>query len=169
MSEPAGLDPEIERLVIEMMPQAKSEAWKVYQAAPHALDLDDLTSLAFTGLMMAAARWPRYCADRNFDSGCGQVPCADPATCGTRYFAAYSLRRIRGAMLDAMRSADWVTRSMRTRAKALREAGQDLGKTEQELSDATGLTSRQIRATAAGVSARPVSFRRGNPRCAGCR
>ncbi len=158
MSEPAGLDPEIERLVIDMMPQAKSEAWKVYQAAPHALDLDDLTSLAYTGLMMAAARWPRYCSDRGFDSGCGQVPCADPATCGTRYFAAYSLRRIRGAMLDAMRSADWVTRSMRTRAKALREAGQDLGKTEQELSEATGLTSRQIRATAAGVSARPVSF-----------
>lgn len=154
----SGLDPEIRRLVLEMMPQARSEAWKVFQAAPHALDLDDLTSLAYTGLMMAAARWPAYCAERSFSPGCGQDPCADPVTCGTRYFAAYSLRRIRGAMLDAMRSQDWVTRSMRSRAKALREAGQDLGRTEAELAEQTGLSPKQIRDTLAGVSARPVSF-----------
>ena len=152
------LDPEIRRLVLEMMPQAKSEAWKVFSAAPHALDLDDLTSLAYAGLMMAAARWPAYCAERNFSPGCGQVPCAEPGTCGTRYFAAYSLRRIRGAMLDAMRSADWVTRSTRAKAKALRDAGQDLGRTEGELAEATRLTPNQIRDTMAGVAARPVSF-----------
>lgn len=148
MREPdgAGLGPGIRALVIEMMPQAKSEAWKVFQAAPHALDLDELTSLAYTGLMMAAVRWPSYCRERSFDPG------------ATNYFAAYSLRRIRGAMLDAMRSADWVTRSMRSRAKLLREAGQDLGRTEEELSAATGLSVQQIRDTAAGVSARPVSF-----------
>jgi RNA polymerase sigma factor FliA len=142
----AGLGPEIRALVIEMMPQARSEAWRMFQAAPHALDLDELTSLAYTGLMMAAVRWPRYCEERGFDPG------------AVNYFAAYSLRRIRGAMLDAMRSADWVTRSMRARAKALREAGQDLGRTEDELSAATGLSPRQIRDTSAGVSARPVSF-----------
>ena len=45
------LDPEISRLVTEMLPQARSEAWKVFSAAPHALDLDDLTSLAYTGLI----------------------------------------------------------------------------------------------------------------------
>lgn len=142
----ARLDPEIAELVVAMMPQAKSEAWKIYQAAPHALNLDELTSLAYTGLVMAGARWPRYCQERNFDPK------------AVNYFAAYSLRRIRGAMLDAMRSADWVTRSMRSRAKALREAGQDMGKTEAELSAATGLTIRQIRDTAAGVATRPVSF-----------
>jgi RNA polymerase sigma factor FliA len=152
------MDPEISALVVAMMPQAKSEAWKVFSAAPHALDLDDLTSLAYTGLMMAAARWPSYCSERGFHPGCGQVPCADPATCGTRYFAAYSLRRIRGAMLDAMRSQDWVTRSTRAKAKALREAGQDLGRSEAELAEATGLSARQIRDTLAGVAGRPVSF-----------
>ena len=152
------LDPEIRRLVTEMMPQARSEAWKVFSAAPHALDLDDLTSLAYTGLMMAAARWPAYCRERDFSPGCGQEPCAEPGTCGTRYFAAYSLRRIRGAMLDEMRSSDWVTRSMRARAKALRDAGQDLGRTEDELAAATGLTRKQVRDTLAGVAARPVSF-----------
>lgn len=142
----SGLDPEIRRLVLEMMPQARSEAWKVYSAAPHALDLDDLTSLAYTGLMMAAARWPTYCSSN------GYSPLA------TNYFAAYALRRIRGAMLDAMRSADWVTRSMRAKAKALRDAGQDMGKSEDELAAATGLSRRQIRDTLAGVAGRPVSF-----------
>ena len=150
MSEPvpdgSRLDPEITALVIAMMPQARSEAWKIYQAAPHALNLDELTSLAYTGLVMAGARWPLYCKERNFDPR------------AFNYFAAYSLRRIRGAMLDAMRSADWVTRSMRSRAKALREAGQDMGATEAELSASTGLSPRQIRDTAAGVAGRPVSF-----------
>jgi RNA polymerase sigma factor for flagellar operon FliA len=152
------MDPEIRRLVLEMMPQARSEAWKVYSGAPHALDLDDLTSLAYTGLMMAAARWPLYCAERGFHPGCGQVPCADPASCGTRYFAAYSLRRIRGAMLDAMRSQDWVTRSVRSRAKLLAGAGQGQGRTEGELAGMTGLSVKQVRDTLAGVAARPVSF-----------
>lgn len=154
----AGLNPEIRHMVIDLMPQARSEAWKVFSNAPHALDLDDLTSLAYTGLMMAATRWPQYCAERSFHPGCGQVPCADPVTCGTRFFAAYCLRRIRGAMLDAMRSADWVTRSMRTKAKLIRDAGQDLGKSEAELASATGLSTRQIRDTLSGVAARPVSF-----------
>ena len=75
-SAPDRMNPEIRKLVIDMLGQAKSEAWKVYSAAPHALDLDDLTSLAYTGLMMAAVRWPLYCAERGFSPGCGQVPCA---------------------------------------------------------------------------------------------
>lgn len=142
----SGLDPEIRRLVIEMMPQARSEAWKVFSSAPHALDLDELTSLAYTGLMMAAARWPVYCESNGYDPH------------ATNYFAAYSLRRIRGSMLDAMRSQDWVTRSMRAKAKALRDAGQDLGRSEAELAEQTNLTRKQIRDTLAGVAARPVSF-----------
>jgi len=155
----SSLNPEIRQLVTEMMPQARSEAWKLFQGAPHALDLDDLTSLAYTGLMMAAVRWPAYCAERSFSPGCGQVPCTGKADCGTRYFAAYALRRMRGSMLDAMRKADWVTRSMRTKAKALRDA-EDLrpGQSEGELAAVTGLTARQIRSTMAGVASRPVSF-----------
>jgi DNA-directed RNA polymerase specialized sigma24 family protein len=68
------------------------------------------------------------------------------------------LRRIRGAILDAMRANDWVTRSARTRAKALRDAGGDRGMDEAALAAATGLSSVQIRETAAAVAARPFSF-----------
>jgi RNA polymerase sigma factor FliA len=138
--------PELERKVEEILPQARSEAWKVFQTAPHALDLDELISLAYQGLAQAAQRWPEYCQRRGFDEA------------ALHYFGAYATRRIRGSMLDAMRSDDWVTRSVRSRAKRLRIAGQDLGKTDAEMAEATGLTIEQVRETLAGMSRRPVSM-----------
>jgi len=86
--------------------------------------------------------------------------CAEKGHDPTRYeyFPAYCLRRMRGAMLDWLRSQDWVTRSARTRAKAIRDAGQDQGLTEAELARATGLTPAEVRETIAAVSSRPVSL-----------
>jgi RNA polymerase sigma factor for flagellar operon FliA len=152
------MNPEVERLVEDIIPQARSEAWKVFNTAPHALELDELVSLAYQGLAQAAQRWPEYCERRGFDAGCGQRDCADKTTCGTRYFAAYALRRIRGSMLDAMRSGDWVTRSVRGNAKALRDAGQDLGMSEQELASKTGMTVQKVRDTLAAMARKPVSM-----------
>jgi RNA polymerase sigma factor for flagellar operon FliA len=68
------------------------------------------------------------------------------------------MRRMNGAILDAMRSSDWVTRSVRSRARRLRDAGQDLGRTDQELADASGMPVAQVRETLAGIARRPVSF-----------
>jgi RNA polymerase sigma factor FliA len=136
----------IEQLTVEMLPQARAEAYKVWQRAPHALEMDELTSLALSGLAHAAARWPFYCAKNHHDP--------------TRFefFPAYALRRMRGSMLDWLRSQDWVTRSARTRAKALREAGQDAGLTEAELAAATDMSVAEVRETLAAVAVRPVSI-----------
>jgi hypothetical protein len=68
------------------------------------------------------------------------------------------LRRMRGSMLDYLRSQDWVTRSARTRAKLLRAAGQDRGLSDAELARATGMSLVEVRGTLAAVSARPVSL-----------
>lgn len=152
------MNPELERLVEEIIPQARNEAWKVFNTAPHALELDELVSLAYQGLAQQAQRWPEYCARRGFDPGCGQRVCRNPETCGTRYFAAYALRRIRGSMLDAMRSGDWVTRSVRGNAKALRNAGQDLGMSETELAEKTGMSVQKVRDTLAAMARKPVSM-----------
>ena len=58
-------DPEvrarIEELTAEILPQARAEAYKVWQRAPHVLELDELHSLALSGLAAAAARWETYC------------------------------------------------------------------------------------------------------------
>jgi RNA polymerase sigma factor FliA len=136
----------IDELVAEMMPQARAEAYKVWQRAPHALEMDELESLALSGLAHAAARWEVYCAEKGYDPTAFQ------------FFHAYCLRRMRGSMLDYLRSQDWVTRSARTRAKALRTAGQDQGRTEAELAEKSGLSVKEVRATIAAVSSRPVSI-----------
>lgn len=136
----------VSRLVTEIVPSARSEAYRVWQRAPHALEMDELEALALSGLAAAAARWPVYCAKHGHDPS------------RFEYFYAYALRRMRGSMLDYLRSQDWVTRSARTKAKALREAGQDRGLTDAELARATGMGIDEVRATAAAVSARPVSM-----------
>jgi RNA polymerase sigma factor for flagellar operon FliA len=133
-------------LVAGLVPQARSEAYKVWQRAPHALEMDELESLALSGLAAAGARWPAYCAEKGHDPG------------ALEYFAAYALRRMRGSMFDWLRSQDWMTRSGRTRAKMLRDAGQDRGLSDAELAAATGLDITVVRETIASVSARPVSM-----------
>src|SRR6185295_12505041 len=60
-------------------------------------------------------------------------------------FSTYAVPRIRGAMLDELRSRDWMPRSVRTRrrvlARARAELQQRLGRPpgDQELADALGL------------------------------
>jgi RNA polymerase sigma factor for flagellar operon FliA len=137
--------PEVEAKVLELLPQVRSEAWKVFQTAPQQLDRDELQSLGYMGLVMAAERWERYCAEHGYSPG------------AMEYFAAYALRRVRGSILDALRSQDWVTRSVRSKAKAIRAAGQDLGASEAEIQEITGLTPQQQRDTLAQVARRPVS------------
>lgn len=136
----------IGELVTEIVPSARSEAYRVWQRAPHALEMDELEALALSGLAAAAARWPVYCVKHGHDPAAFQ------------FFRAYSLRRMRGSMLDYLRSQDWVTRSARTKAKALREAGQDRGLSDAELARSTGMGIGEVRAVNAAVSARPVSM-----------
>jgi RNA polymerase sigma factor for flagellar operon FliA len=126
--------------------QARAEAWKAFQKAPHVLDLAELESVALLGLAQAAARFISYNEARGY------------APDDFRYFDAYCLRRMRGAILDAMRSQDWVTRSARIRAKKLRDVGQDQGATDEELAERSGMTIIEVRETMAAVAAKPVSI-----------
>jgi RNA polymerase sigma factor FliA len=142
----AGVRARVSELVTEIVPSARAEAYRVWQRAPHALEMDELESLALSGLAAAAARWPVYCVQHGHDPTAFQ------------FFRAYALRRMRGSILDALRSQDWVTRSERTRAKALRQAGQDRGLSDAELAAATGMGIDEVRGTLAAVAARPVSM-----------
>jgi RNA polymerase sigma factor for flagellar operon FliA len=143
--------PEIEALVQEIIPQARSEAWRAFQKAPHALDREELESIALTGLVQAASMWDGYCARNHYD----------PAAAVDGYFHAYALRRMRGAILDHLRSVDWVTRNTRQRAKRLQAAGEGQGSSEVDLAASTGLSRQQIRETRAAVANRPVSLDEG--------
>jgi RNA polymerase sigma factor FliA len=86
---------------------------------------DDLVSAGMAGLALAA---------RNFDPARG-VP-----------FDRYATTRIRGALIDELRSRDWASRPVRTKARALAATTEaltgELGRTPttDELATAAGLT-----------------------------
>lgn len=137
---------EIEARVLEYLPLAQSLAQQVYRTAPHALDLDELRGIAYLALVTVAHRWLPYCLENDHD----------PAA--LQYFKPFVVRRVYGALIDASRSADWATRSLRTKAKLLQEAGQERGLSDRELADRSGLTLREVRSTIREMSQRPVSL-----------
>jgi RNA polymerase sigma factor for flagellar operon FliA len=92
---------------------------------PSHVSRDDLTSAGLTALVQAAQA---YDAERG-------VP-----------FDRYAATRIRGALLDELRSVDWASRSVRRRAR-------DLGETRAQLAGALGRTPTLAEiARAAGLS-----------------
>lgn len=140
------MDAHLEALVHQYMGLAQSLAQQVWRTAPHALELDELRGIAYLGLVGAATRWEPYCAENEFDPHALQ------------FFKTFAVRRVYGSLIDAIRSADWATRNLRTRAKALQAAGQDKGVPEKELAARTGMTVQEVRNTIRGMAQRPVSL-----------
>jgi RNA polymerase sigma factor for flagellar operon FliA len=138
------VDPALEQATSDLLPKAQQIARQEHSKAPHVLEYSELEALAYTGLAMAAHRWPAYCAEKGYD------PTA------LEYFRPYATLRMRGAIVDALRSADWATRSARTRSKLLRDAGADAGASTDELAAVTGMSPAEIRANAAEMARRPV-------------
>jgi RNA polymerase sigma factor for flagellar operon FliA len=90
-------DAVVRRRVLLGQPLAERIARSVFGRYPRVLELDDLVGAAFLGLVDAALR---------FEPARG-VP-----------FEAFAAARVRGAVLDALRKADWVpTSSRRKRAQ----------------------------------------------------
>lgn len=119
-----------DRLIVDNLPLVGYLVSEIWGRATH-LSRDDLASAASLGLVMAAD---------SFDPERG-VP-----------FGAYARRRITGAIADEMRSADWATRTMRTRIKetlAVQETlTRALGRTPEvaELANALGVDNATARA-----------------------
>lgn len=145
MALPPELDAVLDQKVIELVPVCRSIAWKHWHNAPN-LEFEELLSLAYSGMAQARAGWERYCLKHGYDPW--QV----------QYFGAYISRRANGAILDFMRSLDWLPRQDRERARLLRDAGQGIGTTDSELAAATGMTLAAVAASAAAVARRPVVF-----------
>jgi RNA polymerase sigma factor for flagellar operon FliA len=136
----------LEALVHQYQSLAQSLAQQVWRTAPHALEMDELMGIAYLGLVSAAKRWHPYCEERGYSPD------------ALEYFKPFVVRRVRGALIDAIRSSDWATRSLRTRAKALQAAGQDKGLSDTELAQRSGMSVQEVRNTIRGMSQRPVSM-----------
>ena len=83
------------------MPLVKYNAERIWQRLPDGVDLDDLISAGVFGLMDAIDA---------FDLSRGVK------------FETYCVPRIRGAMLDELRTMDWVPRLVRSKHSKMEEA-----------------------------------------------
>src|SRR5882757_9683768 len=93
------------RLVEKYLPLVKYNAERIWQRLPDGVDLDDLISAGIFGLMDAIEA---------FDLERGVK------------FETYCVPRIRGAMLDELRTMDWVPRLVRRKATKMEEARKSL-------------------------------------------
>ncbi len=99
-----------EELIKEYAPLIKFVAQKIAVRLPPNIELDDLISAGSIGLMDAIDKW-------------------DPTR--DNKFKTYAEFRIRGSILDELRSQDWIPRSVRDKAKAL---DRTIAQLENELS-----------------------------------
>src|SRR5687767_15209295 len=93
------------RLVEQYLPLVKYNGERIWARLPEGVELDDLISAGVFGLMDAIDA---------FDMGRGVK------------FETYCVPRIRGAMLDELRTMDWVPRLVRSKASKLEAARKQL-------------------------------------------
>lgn len=117
------------RLVERYLPIVKYNGERIWQRLPDGVELDDLISSGVFGLMDAIIAF-------DLDRGVK--------------FETYCVPRIRGAMLDELRSMDWVPRLVRSKASKLNEATKKLetkngrAPTVQELAEQMEVSVKEI-------------------------
>ena len=109
-------------LLDEYLPLVRRQALSMQVRLPASMELEDLIQAGTIGLLEAVGR---------FDASQGAS------------FATFASQRIRGAMLDELRSRDWLPRSVRRNARmvdeAVRRLEQQLGRAAEENEIATEL------------------------------
>lgn len=126
-----------ERLILHYAPLVKYVAGRVAVGMPANVEHADLVSYGVFGLMDAIEKFE---VDRGFK------------------FETYAITRIRGAIIDELRSVDWVPRSVRSKARKLETALQRLesdlrrSPTEEELAADLGWTVEELQDTLTRVS-----------------
>src|SRR6266540_4282557 len=94
------------RLVDEHLPLVRQAVSDMSRRLPRHVRKDDLESAAMLGLAQAA---------RSFDPDRGIA------------FERHASNRIRGALLDELRGADWASRSVRSKARRMQRTADELG------------------------------------------
>ncbi len=118
-----------DRLILFYLPLVKYIAGRLAIGMPSHIDSDDLISSGVIGLIKAIERY-----DLN---------------CGTQ-FETYATTRIKGSILDELRSLDWVPRSVRGRAKMLQNVyatlEEQLGRpaTDEEIAKHLNITEEEL-------------------------
>jgi len=100
-SSPQGLTVEQEKILLEHLPVVRFLARRIHERLPQHVDIEDLVSAGVVGLMDAFAKFD---PDKKVQ------------------FRSYAQFRIRGAILDSLRTLDWSPRELRRKGRAVEEA-----------------------------------------------
>ncbi|MGB6745609.1 MAG: FliA/WhiG family RNA polymerase sigma factor [Terracidiphilus sp.] len=97
----AGLSVEQEKILLEHLPVVRFLARRIHERLPQHVDIEDLVSAGVVGLMDA---FSKFDPDKKVQ------------------FRSYAQFRIRGAILDSLRTLDWSPRELRRKGRAVEEA-----------------------------------------------
>src|SRR5579862_5154877 len=126
-----------DRLIVTYSPLVKYVAGRLGSGLPAHVEEADLVSYGLLGLIGAIER---YDPDRDIK------------------FETYAMSRIRGAILDELRSLDWVPRSVRSRAREIERAitalEAQLGRapTDEEISSKVGISVEELEDSLADIA-----------------
>jgi RNA polymerase sigma factor for flagellar operon FliA len=95
-----ALNNEQERVLLEHLPMVRFLARRIHERLPQHVEIEDLVSAGVVGLMDAFSKF-------------------DPAK--KVQFRSYAQFRIRGAILDSLRTLDWSPRELRRKGRAVEE------------------------------------------------
>ena len=121
---------ERDRLILEHLPQVKLIASRIHDKLPSSVVLDDLVSAGVLGLIDAVDHFDR--------------------TMNVK-LKTYAEHKIRGAILDSLRSLDWAPRNTRRKAKLIEQAINESERrlqrapTEEEVAAALEITLEEYR------------------------
>jgi RNA polymerase sigma factor FliA len=126
-----------DRLILTFAPLVKYVAGRMSSALPSHVEETDLISYGLLGLIGAVERFD---PDR-------QVK-----------FETYAVARIKGSIIDELRSLDWVPRSVRARAREIERKAAELehklqrAPTDEEMSAALGMSMDEFQAAITQIS-----------------
>ena len=126
-----------DQLILSYAPLVKYVAGRVAVGLPQSVDQGDLVSYGIFGLIDAIEKFD---LDRGYK------------------FETYAISRIKGAILDELRSIDWVPRSIRAKARAVERAFQKLeadlhrSPTDEELAAELDMTDEQLQSILGQIS-----------------
>jgi RNA polymerase sigma factor for flagellar operon FliA len=126
-----------ERLILHYSPLVKFVAGRVAAGLPQNIEQSDLVSYGIFGLIDAIDK---------FDPGRGYK------------FETYAISRIKGAIIDELRSIDWVPRSVRAKARAIERAYSKLenelrrSPDDKEVAAELGVSEDELAATLGQIS-----------------
>ena len=114
----------------------RAVARRIYRTLPRHIELDDLISAGYLGLVDAAQKFEQS---------------------RQTHFRSYAEFRVRGAILDSLRELDWGTRSLRRKVRDIEQARQALvnalghAPEDSELAQELGIAVSDLRETLTGA------------------